>query len=447
MATALELKNEARELLGRADAALKDGNQQAYETLFAEYAVKDAEQQKAYANEQALKAAFDKYGPEPQDLRNPEDALIKSEAPENAKSGVMVNGGEVIAYATKESEGYIKGYPAAVQLPGIMKRYGPELRMEAQHYSDAFIKWFRKGKDMLSAAELKALQEGTDSEGGYLVPTDQVKLPYIHDSGVPGGTIRPISSNFNTSRDAGNWPTVGSVLWAPVAEEAAIPATTDPVFGSVPFAIKKIMGSHKVSQELLEDSAVDIGGIINLLYSESLARYEDQQAIEGDGTTEPEGIRTSGGTDSTGAGLVDASDGWDAGNVLQIFFQLQANFRANSTWHTTSTTMARILAIGATAAGIHFINEPATGSPTLTLLGRPVAMFDGTGWDVTLSGTNEYGCLGDFRNYYFINRIGMSIRRLNELYAGNDQVGFVARVRYDGVVALDTAFLIMKGEA
>jgi len=43
--------------------------------------------------------------------------------------------------------------------------------------------------------------------------------------------------------------------------------------------------------------------------------------------------------------------------------------------------------------------------------------------------------------------VGMAIRRLDELYAGNDQVGFVARRRYDGVVALDTAFLIMKGEA
>jgi HK97 family phage major capsid protein len=322
------------------------------------------------------------------------------------------------------------------------------MRAEADNYTHAWVKWFRKGRDILNAAEMKALQEGTDSEGGFLVPTDQVKLPYIHDSGVQGGTIRPLASVFQTSRDSGNWPTVGSVLWAPVAEEAALPTTTDPVFGSVAFSIKKIMGMHKVSQELLEDSAVDIGSIISMLYAESLGRYEDQQFIEGDGTTEPEGIRTSGGTDSTGAGTgLWKATGFIAANVVSTFFQLQSNFRANAVWHTTSSTAANIYRIGAAAAGIHFLSEPAVGSPTMMLMGKPVHTFDGTGWDTALSGTNEYGCFGDFRQYYVIDRVGMSIRRLNELYAGNDQVGFVARMRFDGVVALDTAFLIMKGEA
>lgn len=449
MATAQELKNDARELLARAEKALAEGDQQAYETLWAEFAKKDAEQQEQHKREEALKAAFEQYGNPVHDLRREEDALIRPVPPDVAKAGVMVNGQEVIAYADRNTEGYIKGFPAAVQHPGIIKRYGPELREEAEFYSNAFMKWLRKGPQFLEAKELKALQEGTDSEGGYLVPTDQVKLPFVHDPGAPGSTIRPLSSNFTTTRDAGDWPTVGSVVWAATAEEAAIPATTDPVFGQVTFAIKKIMGSHKVSTELLEDSAVDIGSIINLLYTESLGRYEDQQAIEGDGTTEPQGIRTSGGVDSSGAGLIDASDGWDAGNIFNIWAQLGAQFRNGAVWHTTSTTMGRILSINnATTGGIHFIQNPAVGSPTMTIMGYPVSMFDGTGWDTTLSGTNEYGCFGNFRlGYYFINRVGMSIKRLNELYAGNDQVGLVARVRYDSRVALNSAFLIMKGEA
>lgn len=448
MATAKELKNEARELLAKAEQALTAGDQENYKTLFEAFGKKDAEHLEAAKNETAIKEAFEKYKPDPvHDIRRPEDALIPVQKPEDAKSGVMVNAGEVIPYVTKDSEGYIKGYPAAVQHPGIIKRYGPELRMEAAAYTEAWMKWFRKGPSALDATERKAMQEGTDSEGGYLVPTDQVKLPFVHDPGVAGGTIRPIASVFQTSRDSGNWPTVGSVLWAAVAEEASVPTTTDPVFGSVPFAIKKIMGHHKVAQELLEDSAVDIGGIINLLYNESLGRYEDQQFIEGDGTTEPEGIRTSGGTDATGAALWDASDGVTAAQVINTFMQLQASFRARAVWHTTSTHMARILSVGTTAAGIHFLPEPAVGAATMTLLGKPVYMFDGTGWDTTLSGTNEYGCFGDFKQYYIIDRVGMTIRRLNELYAGNDQVGFVARKRFDGVVALDTAFLMMKGQA
>lgn len=449
MPTSTEHYNAARASLEKAKAALEEQNTTAYDAHWVDYTKSLDLGHKAKATEEAEKALTPDGSDNIQDYRSEHEAgLIKTVDRSLAKDGVELANGRVVPFATKDSEGYIKGYPAAVQHPLIMQRYGPELRKEAQVYSDAFMRYFRKGYRSLDADHIKALQEGTDSEGGFLVPSDQVKLPYVHDPGVQGGTIRPISSNFTTTRDGGDWPTVGSVLWASVAEEAALPTTTDPVFGQVTFAIKKIMGHHKVAAELLEDSAVDIGGIINFLYAESLGRYEDQQAIEGDGTTEPEGIRTSGGTDSTGAGLIDASDGWDAGNVLQIYFQLQSSFRGNATWHTTGTTAARMFAIGAAAAGIHFVPESSfNGAPTLGFMGRPLVMFDGTGWDTTLSGTNEYGCLGDFRQYYFINRVGMSIRRLDELYAGNDQVGFVARVRYDGVVALDTAFLIMKGEA
>jgi HK97 family phage major capsid protein len=306
----------------------------------------------------------------------------------------------------------------------------------------------RKGIKGLDTAEMKALQEGTDSEGGYAVPTDDVRLPAYITPQVPGGSIRMISSNFTTTRDAGDWPTIGSVSWAAVAEEAALPSTTDPTFGQITFSIKKVMGHHKVSTELLEDSAVNLPAVIGDIYGSSLGRYEDQQAIEGDGSSEPQGIRTSGGVDASGAALVDASDGWDAGNIINQFFQLGAQYRNGAAWHTTSTTLGRIYGIGAAAAGIHFLPDVATGAPTLTLMGAPVYTFDGTGWDTTLSGTNEYGCFGNFRlGYYFINRVGMTIRRLDELYAGNDQVGFVARVRYDSRVADNSAFLIMKGEA
>lgn len=448
MATAQELKNEARELLSRASAALAEGNQEAYDRLFAEFAVKDQAQQEAYKKEQDLKAAFDKYAPAPSDpdLRRPEDAMIPSIKAENARTGILVQEGMVVPFATKDSEGYIKNYPAAVQHPSIMKRYTPEMRAEADFTTRAWVKWFRKGPSALDTAELKAMQEMVDAEGGFLVPTDQVKLPYIHDSGAMGGVTRPISSNFTTSRDSGFWPTVGSVLWAPVAEEGALPTTTDPVFDQVDFNIRKIMGMHKVSQELLEDSAVDIGSIISLLYNESLGRYEDQQAIEGDGTTEPEGLRTASVADITDLITLAAPT---AAEIINAYFELPANFRSNATWHTTSSFMARVYGIGAATAGIHFINEPANGAPTLSLLGRPVVMFDGTGWDgaATISADEELGAFGDFRNYYFINRVGMSIRRLNELYAGNDQVGFVARIRYDSVVALTNSFRIIKAAA
>jgi HK97 family phage major capsid protein len=454
MATSTEYFNSAREALTKASAAINEGKQEQYDAFWADYESNLKLGEQAKAAEDAQKALAEKViDPSEPVTRNPGDAVMATESVDTAKEGVLIQrrggGVEVVKFADKNTEGWIKGLPPDAQHPDIVARLTPDLKAAADFRREAFYKWMRKGRGALDSKEIKALQEGTDSEGGFVVPSDQVRLPFIHAPGTPGGTIRSISSNFTTTRDAGDWPTVGSVVWAAVAEEAALPSTTDPVFGQVPFTVRKVMGHHKVSAELLEDSAVNLPAMINQLYSESLGRYEDQQAIEGDGTTEPQGIRTSGGVDATGIALVDASDGWDAGNIINQFVQLPAEYRGDGcAWHTTSTTLGRIWGVGATAAGIHFLPDPSNGAPTFTLMGKPVYAFDGTGWDTALSGTNEYGCIGNFRmGYYFINRVGMSIKRLDELYAGNDQVGFVARIRYDSVVAINGAFVIMKGEA
>jgi HK97 family phage major capsid protein len=103
--------------------------------------------------------------------------------------------------------------------------------------------------------------------------------------------------------------------------------------------------------------------------------------------------------------------------------------------------MAQVAALDVTANKGSLTSAPAT-----SLLGRPTALFDGTGWDdsTAISAGEEIGCIGDFSNYYLIDRIGMSMRRDDSIYVANDQVGFFARSRYDGRVGLADAFRIFK---
>lgn len=443
MSTLTELKNDARQALTKAIAARDAGEMDAYKGFWTEYETAISTYDTQEADEAKTKAAMDRFSA--LDQRNPEDALIKTLPADEAKQGVQLSDGSVVQYADKNTEGWIKGFPESCQLPEIVRRLKPADREKAQAQSAAFVKYVRKGLSFLDANERKALQENTDSEGGYLVPTDQVRLPVIRDPGAPGGVTRAISSVFQTSRDSGDFPTAGSVLWAVVAEEGAIPATTDPVFGQVTFAIKKVMGSHKVSTELLEDSVVNIPALLGDLYSESLGRYEDQQAIEGDGTTEPEGLRVASVTDSVDPTAIATAP--LALDVIAHYFDLPAQFRANGTWHTSSTWMAKVVSINPTNGMrmVEFLGDPIRP----VILGRPVVMFDGTGWDsaAAVAANEEFGAFGDFRNYYFIDRVGMSIKRLDELYAGNDQIGFVARKRFDGRVALTNAFRIIKAAA
>jgi len=460
MGTVIELRNEAREALGRASKAIQEGKQEEYTGFWSEYTEKIKAADQLAEVEQAEKALTEKYDIKPSEVRNPTDALLEAALvpAHKATSGVQLADGRVVPFASEKSEGWIKGYPASVQHPAIIRRLTSELAAAAQQENDAFCKWFRFGMRGVDEAERKALmrlrekalQEDTDSEGGFLVPTDQ-RRDVILARGVPGGVTRPISTVFSTTRDAGTLPaSTDDVSWAAVVEEAAF-AESNPVFSEVPFTIKKFGRLNKVSMELLEDSAVDVPALLSLLLTKSLGRYEDQQAIEGDNATEPLGLRTTGAAQGNVGDITDLLTlaGPTVVEILAAFYELPAQWRANATWHTTSSFMGLIASIGSTAAGIHVFQELMNSEPTPRLLGRPIVFFDGTGWDngAAVGANEEVGAIGDFSQYYFVDRVGMSIARLNERFADNDQIGFKARVRYDSFFAENDAFRIIKGAA
>jgi HK97 family phage major capsid protein len=108
--------------------------------------------------------------------------------------------------------------------------------------------------------------------------------------------------------------------------------------------------------------------------------------------------------------------------------------------------MSLFVSVGSASAGMHFA-DLLTGNPGEQLLGRPVVIFDGTGWDdaSTISSSEELGAIGDFQQYYFVDRLGMSVYRDDSVYFNTDQVAFKARKRYDSAYALADAFRILKG--
>ena len=338
---------------------------------------------------------------------------------------------------------WVKGLPAAVQPKWVREQMGANLKDEENFYKDTWVKWFRdrspnanKFFATASADELKAMQEGTDAEGGFFVPED-FRTQVIHNTGVPGGVHRPYCTVLTTSLKDGYLPTMGSVTWAAIAEEAAYGDNT-PTVGQVSFTTRKAGGTVKVSNELLEDSAVNLPALLSQIMGEAAGRYEDQQIIEGDGSTEPEGLRTSATDGSDSA----ANNAVAIGDFQTWYFNLPAQFRANASVSTTSSLMAQIATLDVTSSKGSLINA----TPASTLYARPTILFDGTGWDdaAAIATNEEVGCIGDFSNYYIIERLGMSMRRDDSIYVANDQVGFFARNRWDGRVGLADAFRIFK---
>ena len=54
---------------------------------------------------------------------------------------------------------------------------------------------------------------------------------------------------------------------------------------------------------------------------------------------------------------------------------------------------------------------------------------------------------GDFKNCWIGDRAGRTVQRLNELYATNGQIGYVATERMDGKVILSEGIQLLKMKA
>jgi HK97 family phage major capsid protein len=460
MATVTALKNEARAALEKARMVAAGGDKVAYATAWADYEEKFGEFERAEKLEAAAKL-FDDDRPTIADLRNPADASDVPNVPNaianQVPAGYMqVAPGRVVPFATRATEGFIRNSPLAVQLPSIMARYSPELHAEADLQRQAFAVYMRKGpnarefNDANLRRALNALQEGTDTEGGYLVPIDQ-RVEITHDPGNMGGVTRRIARVLQTSRDGGTIPTGTTISWGAIAEEAT-PAVSDPAFAQISFTIRKSGANMLLSEELLGDSAVNMPAFIGQIVDEESGEYEDQQAVEGDGTTEPLGLRTTGPAANGGA-ISDITDLLTLAaptltEIVSAYFELPAQHRGRATWHMTSSLMARIASISATG-GQQWVLPDASGRPSLQILGAPGVMFDGTGWDNanTIAANEEVGAFGDFNRYVFMDRLGVVVRRDDSLGFASDQVYFKARKRYDSFYTIANAFRILKGAA
>ena len=267
---------------------------------------------------------------------------------------------------------------------------------------------------------------------GYTVPTF-TEPSVVVNSGAFGDQIRPRVRQFNVSTDAGTIPTSGGVSVSAIAEAGAITgAESDPTFTGVSFAINKYGALTRVSDELLADSATNIPNLLNDLFGTAFGQFQDKTIIN---------AILAAGTDH----VMSAATSVAAGDLTGIFYDLPAQHRGqNAHWIMTSPIGALVAAINASSAGQH-VAQDLTTSPAETLLGKTVIYDDNSSNLATaITANNEIAIFGDLNQFGFINREGRTLKRLNELYAGNGQVGFLATERNDAEVLIATAFEILK---
>jgi len=297
----------------------------------------------------------------------------------------------------------------------------------SDEYRDAFDNYLRYGRTRLGGEQLRALQVGTNSEGGFLAPavgSDSASLQAtIIQTMDDSSAIFDLATVVNVSGEI-TVPTQSSLGAAAWTSEEASYSDADDAFAQTSLTPFKATRMCKVSEELLADSAVDLEGYLGNAFGRSFANLLEDAFMTGSGSGQPTGVENT----ATSALTAASATAITADELIQLFYAVKANYRSNGTWVFNSTTAKEIHQLK--DSNNQYLWQPAlSGGQPDTLLGRPVAISDSA--DDTATGETPV-FFGDWSYYWVAMRQGVSLKRLDELYAANGQIGIQGAIRVDG---------------
>lgn len=123
----------------------------------------------------------------------------------------------------------------------------------------------------------KALDEGVDAEGGYLVP--EIFIPELQRVIQLQGVMRPLVRKIPMATDTSNLPSLASSMTAYWPGELQIITQSDPAFGKVTLNLKTMAALTSASVQLEEDSQLALADLIITLFGEVIAAEEDKQIL------------------------------------------------------------------------------------------------------------------------------------------------------------------------
>jgi HK97 family phage major capsid protein len=282
-----------------------------------------------------------------------------------------------------------------------------------------------------------SLRIGQDSEGGFLVPDEyeQQLIQALEEVNV----LRKICNVISTSYGDRKIPVVashGSAAW--MDEESAF-TESDETFTQVTLSAYKVGTILKVSDELLNDAFFNLERYIASEFARRIGAAEEEAFLTGNGTNKPTGLLNSTGGASLGVTAASPT-AITMDELIDLYHSLKAPYRKNATFVVNDGTVKTIRKLK-DGQGQYLWQPSVTAGTPDTILNRPVV----TSQYMPTIGTGEKTILfGDFSYYWIADRQGRTFKRLNELYAANGQVGFLAWQRLDGKLILPEAVKVLQ---
>ena len=316
----------------------------------------------------------------------------------------------------------------------------PPMRGEEPLRLDDFLKGVAGMR--ASPAVQNALSVGTDSTGGFAVPS--IVMPGILEALVPasalltaGAGIIPLGEGAKsfTTVAVDNIPTAGWRL-----ESGVIPES-DPTFRAVVAAPKSLSFFFKVSRELLAD-APNINAALTQAIAQAFAKELDRAGLIGSGTApEPRGLLNT-------AGVLSVTNGANGASLAttrygNFFSGVQALLQVDAPMPTGFIVSPR------TKVGLASLADTTTQPLEVPSMLADIPMIATSQISNSLTVGTSTDCsqifLGDFAKMSFMMRETVHIQLADQIFAGTGQIGFFCHVRADVAVQYPKAFAVVTG--
>lgn len=240
----------------------------------------------------------------------------------------------------------------------------------------------------------------------------------------------------------------GSVYGGMIAywgEESAALTDANPKFGRAVLDAKKLTGLSVVPNELLQDSIVSFAALVETLWPQALAFFEDAAFMSGTGVGEPLGFLGAG--NSAGVAITketgQAADTIVLENIIKMYSRMLPSSLSRAVWICSPEAIPELftmaLSVGTGGGPVMLTN--VAGPAPVTIFGRPLIITEKA---------ERLGDRGDLAfvdlSYYLVgDRQTMTASSSTDWKFGNDQTAFRIIQRVDGRPWLQSAITPENG--
>lgn len=337
------------------------------------------------------------------------------------------------------------------ELAAVKRPNGGTVNKDVAEHKTAFEQFVRKGKEEgLADLERKAMQVGSDPDGGFAVPEelDRNIISMLRDEVVMRQECNVVtvgSPNFKRLVNQGgtNSGWVGEVDKRPETKTPKL-ASIEPVWG-------EIYGNPAATQTMLDDAFFDVEQFITGDLTIEFAEQEEAAFTNGDGIKKPKGLLAYGSDDKA-----DTEREWGklqhlllkkptevtADEIMKLIYTMRKVYRSGAKFMMNNNTLFQVRTLKDTQGNYLWQPGLQLGQPS-ALLGYGIAENEQFS-DVVAESTPI--AFGNFKRCYTIlDRMG--VRMLRDPYTNKPFVHFYTTKRVGSMMVDSNAVKVLKAAA